>query len=403
MEDDSGPFPLDMVLLRSLNAAAQDGDPVALRSLLDSEDGVMYVDEPCSETGLALLMLAAGNGHVACMRMLLVDYACEVDLVNVKNGFTALHYALQGCHFDAARVLLEWGASPDQFTHEGQNGLMVSAENGDEACVRLLLECGANSDGANADNVTPLMAAVRGGSEPCVRLLLEYGADVHARDSDEYTALMIAVAYGAIECMGTLIQFGANVDAVSDKGESLLLIAARCLEEDIVCMLVNRRDTDTNAKDFKGRTALHALARVGFVTSNALDDPAQYLNIAQWLLRAGIAVDSTDIQDRTPLETVVHAPLLYAAHRDVFEFLLRLGANPNRNASDHRKQTALMTLLAGCSESSTSNSRTTSPGRMHFDPEHTLVLFAGRLSRQHQTRLILEYPYTFSPSNLPHV
>jgi len=66
-----------------------------------------------------------------------------VDTRDLVTGFTALMLASVNGHVDAARVLLENGASPNAV-EAGQSALALAAANARAGVVRLLLQCGAD-------------------------------------------------------------------------------------------------------------------------------------------------------------------------------------------------------------------------------------------------------------------
>ena len=66
-----------------------------------------------------------------------------VDTRDLVTGFTALMLASVNGHVDAARLLLEQGASPNA-TEAGQSALALAAANARAGVVRLLLQCGAD-------------------------------------------------------------------------------------------------------------------------------------------------------------------------------------------------------------------------------------------------------------------
>ena len=94
------------------------------------------------------LHLAALGGHQEALRFLIAESDVDIN-ERAWQGQTALFYAVDNLHVEAARTLLEKQADPHLATNTGR---------------------------------TPLMMAVAKRSEPLRILLLEHGADPHATD-----------------------------------------------------------------------------------------------------------------------------------------------------------------------------------------------------------------------------
>lgn len=86
---------------------------------------------------------------------------------------------------EAARVLLERGASPDAptSTDGAHTPLHIAALGGGAACALALLAHGARADARTPDGLSPLHAAARNGHADVVRVLAEHGAAVDAQQT----------------------------------------------------------------------------------------------------------------------------------------------------------------------------------------------------------------------------
>ncbi|KAL1372047.1 hypothetical protein HN51_002213 [Arachis hypogaea] len=145
--------------------------------------------------GGTALHLAALNGHTRCIRLLLADYIpsisdfwkllksddCKLtsefdhsglrEVVNRTSdgGITALHMAALNGHVESVHLLLELGASVSEVTVEdgttidligsGSTPLHYAACGGNAQCCQLLIAKGANLNAQNANGWTPLMVA----------------------------------------------------------------------------------------------------------------------------------------------------------------------------------------------------------------------------------------------------
>ncbi|KAG8372470.1 hypothetical protein BUALT_Bualt12G0069500 [Buddleja alternifolia] len=139
--------------------------------------------------GGTALHLAALNGHSRCIRLLLADHIPSIpNLCNIlKNrsrsdetvsefdegpadgGVTALHMAALNGHVEAVHLLLDLGASVSQITVEdgttidligaGSTPLHYAACGGNAQCCQLLIAKGSSLTTENANGWTPLMVA----------------------------------------------------------------------------------------------------------------------------------------------------------------------------------------------------------------------------------------------------
>jgi len=105
------------------------------------------------------------------------------------DGFTALHLAAFFGKTEAARTLIEAGASGDVYSH-------------------------------NDMHVQPLHSAAAGRHHEVCRLLIAAGADVNARQRHGFTPLHAAAQHGDVELVELLLSAGADPRAPRDDGET---------------------------------------------------------------------------------------------------------------------------------------------------------------------------------------
>ncbi|KAI9072913.1 hypothetical protein K1719_045128 [Acacia pycnantha] len=145
--------------------------------------------------GGTALHLAALNGHSRCIRLLLADYIPSVpdfwsklqkgdhksipdfdesglrEVINKTSdgGITALHMAALNGHVESVQLLIDLGASVSEVTVEdgttidligaGSTSLHYAACGGNAQCCQLLIVKGASLTAENANGWTPLMVA----------------------------------------------------------------------------------------------------------------------------------------------------------------------------------------------------------------------------------------------------
>jgi ankyrin repeat protein len=179
----------------ALMAAAAGGDAGSVQLLL--QHGADPNGQPGIGTpqfvfggGRSALMWAAFRGDLAIIKLLL-DTGANPNAEGMTG--TPLEQAAWADRTDAARLLIERGAQPNQADHmAGYTPLhwAASTENGDPALVKLLLDHGANPDAEGGQNMdafmdvpqTPLMLARKRGETPVLAALLRAGANKETPD-----------------------------------------------------------------------------------------------------------------------------------------------------------------------------------------------------------------------------
>jgi len=141
------PNTLDSTGQPGLIAAIKSGSVKVATLLVNTPNIKVEVRNSADESPL---MMAALNGHVALVR-LLIQKDADVN----KPGWTALHYAATNGHIDVMDLLLEENAYIDATSPNGTTPLMMAAHYGTPSAVKQLLEAGAdpvlkNDQGLNA-------------------------------------------------------------------------------------------------------------------------------------------------------------------------------------------------------------------------------------------------------------
>jgi ankyrin repeat protein len=241
---------------------------------------------------------AARNGDRESIRTLLKQ-GVKVDAAE-GDGTTALLWASYRDDLEAADLLIGAGASINAANDLGATPLWAASQNGSAALVRRLLKAGANPNLALLSGETPLMVASRAGSVDVVSQLLAAGARTDARGTRGQTALMWAAAQKHPDVVKVLLAGGADVKARSGTYSEVMAVPPHGLLE------YNRSIPHGND------TALLFAARIGDLES------------VKQLVAAGGDVNDADAWGVTA--TVVAA---HSGFRDVVEFLLEKGADPN--------------------------------------------------------------------------
>lgn len=190
---------------RPLHVAAANGHLTLVRMLLSR--GARADQRAGDESGYTALHIAASLGRKEVVETLLKS-RCPVD-VRATNGQTALYSAASGGQRDMVQWLIEQGADIEKTVREGETPLMHAIAHRDVEAVSALLASGAN---ANPSVPTkPLHRVAISGQAGMARLLLEHGADVNAMDANGATPLQIALHHHQVEVGDILRKAGGRL------------------------------------------------------------------------------------------------------------------------------------------------------------------------------------------------
>ncbi|KAI9671170.1 MAG: hypothetical protein M1817_003677 [Caeruleum heppii] len=272
--------------------------------------------------GRSVLYSAASRGHYAMVE-LLINRGAKVD---GSLAFTAA--AGQG---DMAIVQLLLRHT-DQSMNEAESGaLRAAAYCGKTDMVEFLLSRGFDMEARDPWGNTPLLATC-GADHPSaevVSLLLKNGADIEAKNAEGQGPLHQAAWRSELPLIQTLLTNGADVMTRNDKGRTPLITYAENIWRNTNAVgyennlraegikLLLDTDADPNAKDHKGRTALHELVSH---TTGRRGEP-RIVEATQSLLMAGADVNVRDAEGMRALGIARREP-----HPDLPRLLLEFGA-----------------------------------------------------------------------------
>ncbi|KAM4901060.1 ankyrin repeat domain-containing protein 16 [Sylvia borin] len=236
---------------------------------------------------------AASMGHQECVAFLL-DRGASVDCLK-KADWTPLMMACTRKNLEVIRTLVEHGANPLLRNKDGWNCFHIASREGHPEVLRYLLDVSPSCwDTESTTGRTPLHTAAMHGCSQVVELLLErcqYRAD--SRDSCGVTPFMDALQNGHVGIAQLLLdKHQACPTAVDALGAQALHRAAVTAQDGSIQFLVSELGVDVNgtatslqlpalhyaakeghghtiltllslgadvqAKDGKGRSALHA-------------------------------------------------------------------------------------------------------------------------------------------------
>ena len=249
---------------------------------------------------------------------------------------TSLMAAVIDGDLDLAQQAIEAGASLDRYDWNlGYAPLGMAIDRGYADLVGHLLTAGANPHCGSTATTALGLAAERGEVE-MIQMLLPRGVDVNAPvGQDGWTALLSAIHHGHRSVVQLLVTAGANVNVWS-RGETPILLAAKCEEREIYQYLYPLVNTAIQlCADRDGEQLLQATHKrrirqqnrpveklIEMATMGNVDEVNRAIDI-------GIEVDELGAQGHTALMAAA-----YHGHRSIVNILLAAGADPNLLSDD---------------------------------------------------------------------
>ncbi|OAK93426.1 ankyrin, partial [Phaeosphaeriaceae sp. SRC1lsM3a] len=145
-------------------------------------------------------------------------------------GWTPLHSAVCGRHYEAVKLLLKLGADLSAVAGSGDTLLHIAASACDPAIVNVLLDHGANVSDTNYLGETPMhsrematwriIALSNVGNWEVSKMLMESGGTVNERGFKGKTVLHMAVEKRQYDLVDSLVRLGADWDVRDNTGRS---------------------------------------------------------------------------------------------------------------------------------------------------------------------------------------
>lgn len=154
---------------------------------------------------------AAALGYVDRLRERLLDDGAAVSAFS-PDGFTALHFAAFFGKPEAAKVLLEHGASVDAYTRNpfANQPLHAAAAGRHIEVCRVLIAAGADVNATQHGGFTPLHEAAQHGDAEMTELFLSAGADPTLTTDTGETPAETAAAAGHQDLADRLREVGSS-------------------------------------------------------------------------------------------------------------------------------------------------------------------------------------------------
>ncbi|VDL67349.1 unnamed protein product [Nippostrongylus brasiliensis] len=186
-----------------------------------------------SKTGEAPLHLAAQNGHVRVVNVLVQDHGASLEAITLDNQ-TALHFSAKYGQLVVSQTLLALGANPNARDDKGQTPLHLAAENDYPDVVKLFLKMKQNNRGVltaiDHNGFTCAHIAAMKGSLAVVKelMMIDKAMVIQAKTKTlEATTLHMAAAGGHTNIVKILLENGANAEDENAHGMTALHLGAK--------------------------------------------------------------------------------------------------------------------------------------------------------------------------------
>jgi ankyrin repeat protein len=156
-----------------------------------------------------VLREAALNRDVETLRLLLL-FGADVNATD-RKGFSALHAATEMCFIEGAKLLCEYGASPNFCGEQEESPLAMSVVGNRAEFLQLFLKFGGdvNEIMPNGSNVF-IGAMTKTINAKLVDLMIKYDAEPNGKTQEGTTALFQCIQAHRVDLMTLLLDAGAD-------------------------------------------------------------------------------------------------------------------------------------------------------------------------------------------------
>lgn len=302
----------------ALREAAFAGDLETIKELIN-----LGAEVPSKHSDDTSLMRAAAYGGSARSVRFLLEHGANPHYKPIDpDGFQnsdPMVTALKHHHSEVVIALLDAGVDINAFSGSG-TPLCEAIRVSEELLAIQLLARGADVNlQKGMTEGTPLLYAIDHQMIAIVKMLLERHADANRRGniyrSQPKIPLLLAAERGNPEIVRLLIGAGARLNEQDEQGFSALHCAARNSHAKVLRILIDEYQARLGLRLHNGSLSIHSAASRGNIQS------------LEVLLDAGLSIDATNNDGRTPLHWAAEA-----GRWDNVQFLLDRGARIDMKA-----------------------------------------------------------------------
>jgi ankyrin repeat protein len=187
-----------------------------------------------------------------------LNKGAKLELTDMDDGWTALHYASQsGCQ-ESAKQLMDKGANIEARTNINETPLHLAAQNNNLEVVKMLIEFKANIRARSNIKETPLHLAIKNKSLDVAKLLIGKGAYLNARTTYGATTIHLACQKGLLEIVEQYAALTTKEERAKGdvEGKYPIHYAAEEGFDGVVDYLLDKMEYDVNQTTYDGKTAL---------------------------------------------------------------------------------------------------------------------------------------------------
>ncbi|KAI6653575.1 Serine/threonine-protein phosphatase 6 regulatory ankyrin repeat subunit A-like isoform X1 [Oopsacas minuta] len=195
--------------LTAMNSAARSGHIDVVELL--RRHNVHLWDQGVMETSALHSAIAGGQSQLA---EFLIEQAMMNTNARDKCERTPLYYAIEEGHPDCVKVLLRNQADPELVVDgTGQKAVHLAVENDKRQILKILLDFGARPDEATQEGVTPLLLSIRKDYAHILQLLLLYNINIEREDEENNNLMHLIAINKSSKCANFLLKEQDNAKA----------------------------------------------------------------------------------------------------------------------------------------------------------------------------------------------
>lgn len=239
---DEGESEIAQLLIKAdadVNAQTKDGWTVLMEASVQKYPDIvkMLINRGANVKAISYHNITALNSAVRKGRLeiakILIGFGADVNWRYDK--LTPLCEAVRRNNYAMTKLLVDSGADVQaRESDRGETVLIQAADEKDPRIVELLLQNGAHVNATRYDSRTAIFEAIESGKIANAKILIKHGADVNWQNYDDKTPLIYAIEKKKKDMVVLLVENGANTKAKRGNGWSVLQIAERSKNSEIV-------------------------------------------------------------------------------------------------------------------------------------------------------------------------